>query len=257
MPSHDSPPQAPVSASCVSGAARPASSTTAVSRRRFRRWACSGTEATGRSTAIGGGSGGAGTCAPAGPAATTAVVAANLRWAPAPGKPDMLGAGAPGRPPRRQRCRTRNQARTSSGRITTTVITMGHMPRSLRVADDRARHAMAAAAAAAELEPGDRVHLDSGLAELEVGRLVALVGDDDPGRQGDDVVAVVPLVALGLELVAAGRHDGEVRQAQLPPDLVEERALGDLGAHAAVAVGRVADRDDVRDHRLEDRHELA
>ena len=62
---------------------------------------------------------------------------------------------------------------------------------------------MAAAAAPAELLAGDREHLDAGLGELRVGRLVALVRDDDARLERDDVVAVVPLVALGLELVAA------------------------------------------------------
>ena len=70
------------------------------------------------------------------------------------------------------------------------------------VTDDRAGHAVAAAAAAAELLPGDGEHLDAGLGELRVRRLVALVRDDDAGLERDDVVAVVPLVALRLELVA-------------------------------------------------------
>ncbi len=43
-----------------------------------------------------------------------------------------------------------------------------------------------------------------------VRRLVALVGDDHTGCERDDVVAVVPLVALGLELVAAGGDDRQV-----------------------------------------------
>ena len=63
---------------------------------------------------------------------------------------------------------------------------------------------MAAAAATPELLAGDRQHLDAGLRELRVRRLVALVGDDDTRLERDDVVAVVPLVALGLELVAGG-----------------------------------------------------
>jgi hypothetical protein len=48
------------------------------------------------------------------------------------------------------------------------------------------------------------VDLDAGLLQLEIGGLVALVGDDDARAERDDVIAVVPLVALRLELVAAG-----------------------------------------------------
>ena len=65
---------------------------------------------------------------------------------------------------------------------------------------------MRAAAAAAELEALDRDDLDARLAQRGVGAGVALVGDDDAGLEGDDVVAVVPLLALGLEVVAAGRR---------------------------------------------------
>ena len=71
------------------------------------------------------------------------------------------------------------------------------------VTGDWAGHAVAAAASAAELLAGDREDLDAGLRELRVRRLVALVGDDDAGLERDDVVAVVPLRALRLELVAA------------------------------------------------------
>src|SRR6478609_9439619 len=95
---------------------------------------------------------------------------------------------------------------------------------SSRVADDGTCHAMAASAAAPELLARDRVHLDAGLGELEVGGLVALVGDDDARGQRDDVVAVVPLVSLGLELVAAGRDDRQIGEPELVADLVEERA---------------------------------
>ena len=89
---------------------------------------------------------------------------------------------------------------------------------------------MAAAASASELGAGDREHLDPGLGELGVGRLVALVGDDDAGRERDDVVAVVPLVALGLELVAAGGDDGQVGDPEGVLDLVEERPVRQLAA---------------------------
>ena len=50
--------------------------------------------------------------------------------------------------------------------------------------------------------------------ELGVGVDVALVGDDDARGDGEDVVAVVPLLALGLALVAAGREDPQVVEAE-------------------------------------------
>ena len=80
-------------------------------------------------------------------------------------------------------------------------------------------------AAAAELLPGDRVKLDSRACQLCVGGLVALVADDLPGAQRDDVVAIVPLVALGFELVSAGGDDLEIGDAQLAAHLVEEGPL--------------------------------
>ena len=83
-----------------------------------------------------------------------------------------------------------------------------------RVAQDRAGHAARAAASPAELGPGDGDDLDALLAERGVGVDVALVGDDDAGREGQDVVAVVPLLALGLEAVAAGRHDAQRGDAE-------------------------------------------
>src|SRR5215831_3677228 len=92
-------------------------------------------------------------------------------------------------------------------------------------ADDRAGHAVAAAAAAAQLRAGDRAHLDPGLREPQVGRLVALVRDDHAGRERDDVVAVVPLRTLGLELVARRLHDPELLQAERVLHFLEERAL--------------------------------
>ena len=87
-------------------------------------------------------------------------------------------------------------------------------PPSDRVADDRAGHAVPAAAALAELEALDRDDLDAGLAHLRDRERVALVGDDDAGLEGDDVVAVVPLLALLLVGVAAGLDDVELLDAE-------------------------------------------
>src|SRR6516225_2638016 len=93
------------------------------------------------------------------------------------------------------------------------------------VPGNRTGHAVASAASAAELLACDRVHLDTGARELGVGRLVPLVGDDRPGGKGDDVVAVVPLVPLCLELVAARGDDVELLEPELLLHHVDERPL--------------------------------
>ena len=90
------------------------------------------------------------------------------------------------------------------------------------VADDRAGHAVAPAASAPELLAGDGEHLHPRLGELAVGGLVALVADHDAGFESDDV-AVVTLVALGLEFVAARRAISRVCDAERVLELVEER----------------------------------
>ena len=66
---------------------------------------------------------------------------------------------------------------------------------------------MAAATAAAELGPANRDDFDAGLAQQRVGVGVAIIGDDDSRLQGNDVIAVVPLLAFGLVGVAAGADD--------------------------------------------------
>src|SRR3954470_23533385 len=66
-----------------------------------------------------------------------------------------------------------------------------------RFASHRTRHAAGAAPAAAELAAGDAYHLDARVLELRVGLHVALVGDRQPRRDRQRVVAVVPLLALG------------------------------------------------------------
>src|SRR4051812_23210139 len=89
------------------------------------------------------------------------------------------------------------------------------------VAKHGAGHAATAAAAPAELAGVDGDDLDAGLAQLGVRERVAVVADDDAGLQGDDVVAVVPLLALRAELVAAGRHHAEL-DPEGPADEVQE-----------------------------------
>src|SRR6478735_11996057 len=76
--------------------------------------------------------------------------------------------------------------------------------RSDVVAGDRAGHAPRPTTARAELGTGDRDHLDAGLLEAGVGLDVALVGDCHAGCDGERVVAVVPLLALGGDRVEPG-----------------------------------------------------
>src|SRR5262245_48610567 len=87
---------------------------------------------------------------------------------------------------------------------------MGQPPGSVwserRIAFERTGHAVPSAATLAELEALDGDDLDARLAQGGVRPDVALVGHHDAGLQGHDVVAVVPLFALGLEGVPAGLH---------------------------------------------------
>ncbi len=66
---------------------------------------------------------------------------------------------------------------------------------------------------------------------------VAVVGDDDAGRQRDDVVAVVPLLALRFPLVATRLHEAQRLQAERVLDDVEQMALVGTDVDAVVAVG--------------------
>ena len=59
-----------------------------------------------------------------------------------------------------------------------------------RTADDRAAHAARSTAAAAELRTHDRDDLDALLAKEGVRGRVAFVAEDDPGCDGEEVVAV-------------------------------------------------------------------
>ena len=63
-------------------------------------------------------------------------------------------------------------------------------------------------------KPSISITSTPGLAHLGDRVGVALVGDDDAGLEGDDVVAVVPLLALLLVGVAAGLDDVELRHAE-------------------------------------------
>ena len=87
-------------------------------------------------------------------------------------------------------------------------------------------------------KPSISIDLDAGLAHLGDRVGVALVGDDDAGLEGDDVVAVVPLLALLLVGVAAGLDDVELGDAEGVGDGAEEvLLLGDVEV-AAGSPGR-------------------
>src|SRR5690242_7085893 len=80
-----------------------------------------------------------------------------------------------------------------------------------RITREGTRHAVTATAAFAELETGDRDDLDPGVAHPADRVRVALVRDHEARLDRDRVVGVVPLLTLGLVLVAAGLDDVEVR----------------------------------------------
>ena len=82
-------------------------------------------------------------------------------------------------------------------------------------------------------KPCDLDHLDARLAHLGDRVGVALVGDDDARLERDDVVAVVPLLALLLVRVATGLDHVELRHAQGVGDRAEEAVL-----HRDVEVAR-------------------
>src|SRR5690349_422253 len=101
----------------------------------------------------------------------------------------------------------------------------------------RAGHAVAAAPPLAQLETGDGNDLDARVPHPRDGVGVALVGDDDAGLDGHGVVGVVPLLALGLVLVAARLDHVQALHAQCIRHRAQQVLL--LGyLEPAVAVGR-------------------
>ena len=76
---------------------------------------------------------------------------------------------------------------------------------------------------------------------MGIRRDVAFVGDDDARRDGQHVVAVVPLLALGLEAVPAGREEPDLRLFETGGDRYEsQREQWDDGNNVlAVAPGVV------------------
>ena len=75
-----------------------------------------------------------------------------------------------------------------------------------RVPDDRARHAMTAAATASQLRADNGDHLNAFLAQQRVGIGVAVVGVHDAWRRTNEVGTTVPLRPLAL-IVASARLD--------------------------------------------------
>src|SRR5262245_59558546 len=93
-----------------------------------------------------------------------------------------------------------------------------------RVANDRTRHAVRAAAAPSELGTDDRDDLDTGLAEQRVRVRVAVVRDHDAGLDRDDVVAAVPLLAFAVVQRATGLDDSQPTQTERGLNDLDERA---------------------------------
>src|SRR3546814_4007015 len=84
---------------------------------------------------------------------------------------------------------------------------------------------MAAAGAPAELGTRYGDEFDAGLPQKRVGVDIAVIGDHDAGLDGDHVVAIIPLLALGRVSVASRLHDPKLGESQRLGDDVEERPL--------------------------------
>ena len=109
-----------------------------------------------------------------------------------------------------------------------------------------------------ELAGGDGDDLDAGLAQGGVGQDVAVVADDDAGLERDDVVAVVPLLALDAVDVAGGRDHPEVdadapRRSSRPGRVGSRRMSSPDGA---LSSGRRLNGDDAVDDRRVRRHQV-
>src|SRR3954471_10971380 len=133
---------------------------------------------------------------------------------------------------------------TISRATTTTMVqrTPSFIVCSQGVPHEGAGHAVAAPTALAELEPLDRDDLDARLAHLVDRVGVALVGHHHPRSEGDDVVAVVPLLALLLVLVPTRLDDPELGHPEGVRDGPVEALLLGHGELAARAAGPQADR---------------
>ncbi len=93
------------------------------------------------------------------------------------------------------------------------------------IANQGAGHAVSAAPPAAELGPDNGDDLNPGFAQLGVRPGAAVIGDHHPGGQGDQIVAAVPLPALGGVVIPTGLDDPELLQVQRLRDHVDERFL--------------------------------
>ena len=84
---------------------------------------------------------------------------------------------------------------------------------------------MSAAATLPELEPLDLDHLDTGLTHLRDRVRVPLVRHDHTWLERDDVVPVVPLLALLLVRVSSGLDDMQFVDTQCIRDSADEALL--------------------------------
>ncbi len=109
-----------------------------------------------------------------------------------------------------------------------------------RVPLNRASHAVPTAAALAQLEPGDRDHLDAGLAHLADGVRVALVRHHHARLECNGVIGIVPLLALRLVAVAAGLDHTQLLDLERIRNCAQEAVLDrdmEIAAPAGLAAG--------------------
>lgn len=71
----------------------------------------------------------------------------------------------------------------------------------------------AAITVAPKLLTRDFDYLYTGCAHLSVRERITRIADDNTGREGDDVITVIPLLALGLEFIATCRNGVELEDA--------------------------------------------
>src|SRR6185295_10884334 len=117
-----------------------------------------------------------------------------------------------------------------------------------RIARDGTRHAVTATAASAEFRSTYRNDLDASLAQQRIGVGVAVVRNHHTGRQGNDIIAVVPLLPLCLPGIATSLDDSKLFEAECFFDYIEKMSFVGMnfdasvpGGTGAVAANRVDD----------------
>jgi gamma-glutamyl-gamma-aminobutyrate hydrolase PuuD len=113
---------------------------------------------------------------------------------------------------------------------------------------------MTATTAAAELGSAHRDDFDAGLAQQCVCVGVTVIGHNYARLERDDVVAIIPLLALGLPRVSPGLNDLQRVESQRVLYHLQQRRVIGPNLECAVGAGRVdAVASDVIDHFAENR----